>query len=98
MKTIILKMSELRETIVYDEKYVQIDDEGEEVPPTLFDKLGGIEGMKSIINTLFENIMKDPSLSQFYKKSNLDVVKNKYTYFLAMQIGGPFDLMFGDLT
>ena len=41
--------------------------------------------------------MEDPGLSKFYKESNLGVIKNKYTYYLAVQIGAPYDLMFPDL-
>lgn len=50
MKGVILKVSELRDAIVYDEKYVA----NEEVNKSLFDKLGGIDGMKAIVNSLFD--------------------------------------------
>ena len=41
--------------------------------------------------------MDDQELSKFYQNSNLSVVKNKYTYYLAVQLGTPLDLIFPDL-
>ena len=41
--------------------------------------------------------MEDPELSKFYKNSNIGVIKNKYTYYFAAQIGAPLDLQFADI-
>ena len=45
--------------------------------------LSGINGMKAIINSVFEQIQQDSDLRRFYKDCDYGVVKNKYAYFIA---------------
>ena len=58
-----MKVSQLRGAIVFDEQ-LQTQD------LTIYDKVGSIEGLKSIVASLFKMIANDPELSSFYETMN----------------------------
>lgn len=61
--------------MVYDKNY--------EEPQTLFDKIGMIEGIQSIMDSVFKAIMEDEGLAKFYREKNINETKKKYAYFIA---------------
>lgn len=85
-----LKISQLREFLVYQEEEVQ-------ETSTIFSQLGDINGLKQIVTAVFKLIELDPNLSIFYKNKNTATLINKYTYFIANQIGATFDLLPPDI-
>jgi hypothetical protein len=93
MREAMLKISKLRDSIVYDESYKleAIKDK------TLLDELGGIDGLKDIVAKVFKLIANDQVLSKFYKNNKISTIQNKYTYFIANQIGATLDLISPDI-
>ena len=71
--------------MVFDQNYNEIQSE------TLYDKLGSIEGIRNIMETVFKAIMQDEGLAKFYKDKNINEIKKKYSYYIAGQIGGQYD-------
>jgi len=59
-------------------------------PATLFDRIGKIKGLTDIVNVAFQYITENKTLCKFYKGKNIDVIKNKYIYFLAGEMGGEY--------
>jgi truncated hemoglobin YjbI len=88
-----LKISKLRDSIVFDESYKLVATKDK----TLLDKLGGIEGLKEIVANVFKLILNDKVLSKFYQKNKISTIQNKYTYFIANQIGATLDLIAPDI-
>lgn len=70
MREIILKISELREHVVFDEAFVAEPEDKK----TLYERLGQIGGLKAIVKTVFELIKEDDSLFMFYKGLDLGVI------------------------
>ena len=83
-----LKISYLRDALVFDENFQK-----EKIDCTIYDKVGQIEGLKAIVASLFKLIAEDDDLQSFYKQKNNVTTQNKYTYFIANQIGATFDLI-----
>lgn len=52
MRQVILKISELREHIVYDETFVSVEVQDE--ARCLYDRIGKIAGLKAIVANVFE--------------------------------------------
>ena len=46
---------------------------------------------------MFNLILKDNTINYFYKNKNIQTVINKYTYFIANQIGATFNLIAPDI-
>lgn len=45
---------------------------------TLYEKLGGDEGVKIFIDKIFKKIFEDDSLKSFFENSNIELVKEKF--------------------
>jgi hypothetical protein len=49
------------------------------------------------VSGVFKLIVQDKVLSKFYQNKNISTIQNKYTYFIANQIGATFDLIAPDI-
>ena len=83
LKRATLEISNLREVFEKQEVKQAVDKN------TLFGRLGEIEGLTSLMEGVFKEVMKDPELSLSYEGKNLEVLKQKYAYYIAGQMGGP---------
>lgn len=48
-------------------------------PLTLFQNLGGIEGLKVITDKLFERMLSIDDICDFFKKTNIQLQKKKFS-------------------
>ena len=65
MRESMLKISYLRDALVFDENFQQGKKD-----LTIYDKVGQIDGLKAIVASLFKLIGEDDDLQSFYKKKN----------------------------
>mmetsp|Transcript_12194 Transcript_12194/g.18848 ORF Transcript_12194/g.18848 Transcript_12194/m.18848 type:complete len:118 (-) Transcript_12194:521-874(-) len=93
-----MKLGEVREIIVYDETFVANDD-------SLFAQCGKIDGLTKIMTTLFSKIQADTNdedgIAKFYSdkypEGKIDIIKKRYAYYIAGQIGGRYDWLGEDI-
>ena len=57
--------------------------------PTLYDRLGGKEGIHSIVENIWENHTTNPKVKQRYVDSDPEKVKESVRNFFGAGIGGP---------
>ena len=69
LKRATLEISNLREVFEKQEVKQAVDKN------TLFGRLGEIEGLASLMEGVFKEVMKDPELSLSYEGKNLEVLK-----------------------
>tara|TARA_B110000285_G_C14963880_1_gene533044 strand:+ start:261 stop:557 length:297 start_codon:yes stop_codon:yes gene_type:complete len=65
LKEIIEKVSDWRTLMVFDQNYESGEND------TLFVKMGSIEGICNIMESVFKAIMEDEGLAKFYKDKNI---------------------------
>ena len=68
LKEVIQKVSEWRSLMVFDENYKV----GENV--SLYPRIGKIEGIQNIMESVFKAIMQDEGLAKFYKEHDIKVI------------------------
>lgn len=56
---------------------------------TLFEKIGGMDAVKAAVDIFYEKLLKDKSISHFFKGVDLKTQKAKQAAFLAYAFGGP---------
>ena len=54
----------------------------------MYEKLGGEQSLNAVVKLLFEKMLKDGVLSSFFKKINMELLKEKFTKFLIGAFGG----------
>lgn len=59
------------------------------VADTIFQRIGGEEGMKKLIDFQYERVLIDPELRLFFLTSNIDKVKANSVAWLTKAFGGP---------
>lgn len=95
IKIAMLKINIIRENIVFDKDFNATDEQNKE--KSLYERMGKIEGLSKIMQSVFKSIKQDEELFKFYKDKDLGVVQKRYAYYIAGQIGGRFDWMGQDL-
>ena len=56
--------------------------------PTLFDKIGGPEGVKSLVNDFYERVLEDEALAPFFKDVAIGKLQNMQYEFFGAALGG----------
>ena len=56
---------------------------------TLFERLGGAEAVDAAVDIFYEKILKDPSVSGFFKNTDMNHQRQQQKAFLTVAFGGP---------
>ncbi|KAB8334342.1 group 1 truncated hemoglobin [Scytonema tolypothrichoides VB-61278] len=56
---------------------------------TLFDKLGGQQGLEQVVDEFYKRVMADNTLSKFFANTNMDKQRQKQVDFFAKIFDGP---------
>jgi len=60
-----------------------------EKPTTLFDRVGGEQGVKNLVRSFYDRVLKDPELASFFEGASIDrLFKMQYEFFAAA-LDGP---------
>ena len=68
LKEVIQKVSEWRSLMVFDENYKVGEND------SLYTRIGKIEGIQNIMESVFKAIMQDEGLAKFYKEHDIKVI------------------------
>jgi hypothetical protein len=55
---------------------------------SLFNKLGSKNGLKIIVDRLYEKVINDQNITEFFKATLLEMQKTKMVYYLTSALGG----------
>lgn len=58
-------------------------------PLSIYDELGGLEAITSIVERMYEHILADERLAPYFDESNIESLINHQSRFIAMVAGGP---------
>lgn len=58
---------------------------------SIYDRIGGEDGIAQLVESFYERILKDPILSPFFKEVPMDKLERMQREFFAMATGGPAD-------
>ena len=64
----------------------------------LFERLGGSEGLKQIVEEMYRRVLQDDELAPFFKDVSMDRLHNMQFQFLASALDGPVTYAGSDLT
>jgi methyl-accepting chemotaxis protein len=56
---------------------------------TLFDRLGGMDAIATVVERFYERVLADAELSPFFVRTNMVWLKKRQTSFFAQALGGP---------
>jgi hemoglobin len=56
---------------------------------TLYDRLGGHEGIRAVVDDFYDRLVDDPDLGPFFADADLDHLRRTQTAFLCAAAGGP---------
>jgi hemoglobin len=65
---------------------------------TLFDRLGGSEGVAAIVREMYSRVTQDPELAPFFEKTSLERLHRMQYQFLASAFDGPVEYSGAELT
>lgn len=57
--------------------------------PTLYERLGGEEGVRKIVNDILDRNLNNPVIGHHFQKVDMDKLKQLVFEFFSMGIGGP---------
>ncbi len=63
----------------------------------LFDRLGGSEGLKQIVEEMYRRVLQDDELAAFFKDVPMDRLHNMQFQFLSSALDGPVNYAGSDL-
>jgi len=64
---------------------------------SIYDQVGGFVKVRKIIIELYNRVLEDEILSQMFKNSDMALIIDHQTKFLAMLLGGPVSISDNDL-
>lgn len=64
----------------------------------IFDQLGGIEGVKSLIDDFYQRVLADEFLAHFFEKTDMNRLRLMQFEFIASALGGPIQYSGAELT
>ena len=64
---------------------------------TLYERLGGAEGIETIANGLLERHLENPIIAKYFKHLDLDWLRGSVSAFLAAGTGGPANYTGADM-
>lgn len=56
---------------------------------TLYDRLGGRDGIRAVVDDFYDRLVADPDLGPFFDDADLDGLRETQTVFLCAAAGGP---------
>ena len=56
---------------------------------TFYDEIGGMETIRTIVDTFYEGVATDPVLRPMYEEEDLAAAADRFRLFLAQYWGGP---------
>ena len=56
---------------------------------TLFDRIGGEEGVKNLVRSFYDRVLKDSELAPFFEGASIDRLYRMQYEFFAAALGGP---------
>lgn len=57
--------------------------------PSLFDRMGGQEGITGLITSFYERVLEDPELAGFFEKTDMAKLHRMQVEFFSAALGGP---------
>lgn len=60
-----------------------------EKPESLFDRVGGEEGVERLVGVFYERVLADPELAPFFAHAPLDHLRTMQKEFFSEALGGP---------
>ena len=58
-------------------------------PSTIYDRIGGHEGIEAVVEDFYVRVLADEKLSGFFTGTNMNRLKGKQAEFFAAALGGP---------
>lgn len=58
---------------------------------TLYDRLGGQEGIARVVDTFYDRVLADPRVSSFFARTDMERQRRHQTLFLSHVTGGRHD-------
>ena len=56
---------------------------------TLYERLGGYEGIQSVVDDFYDRLVEDEELGSFFEEANMEKLRETQTDFLCEVAGGP---------
>jgi hemoglobin len=56
---------------------------------TLFDRVGGEQGVKNLVRSFYDRVLQDPELAPFFEDASIDRLYRMQYEFFAAALGGP---------
>lgn len=56
---------------------------------TLYDRVGGEQGVKNLVRSFYDRVLKDPELAPFFETASLDRLFRMQSEFFGAALGGP---------
>lgn len=56
---------------------------------TLYDRLGGRDGIRAVVDDFYDRLVADPDLGPFFDDADLERLRETQTVFLCAAAGGP---------
>jgi len=56
---------------------------------TLYDRLGGRDGIRAVVDDFYDRLVADDDLGQFFADSDMELLRRTQTDFLCEAAGGP---------
>ncbi len=56
---------------------------------TLFDRIGGEQGVKNLVRSFYDRVLKDPELAMFFENASIDRLYAMQYEFFAAALDGP---------
>jgi hemoglobin len=64
----------------------------------IFDQLGGVDGVKSLIEDFYERVLADEYLAHFFERTDMQRLRKMQFEFIASALGGPVHYSGAELT
>ncbi|MDG2224100.1 MAG: group 1 truncated hemoglobin [Rubripirellula sp.] len=65
---------------------------------TLFERMGGAEGIAELVREMYARVQRDPELAPFFEKVSMDRLVRMQYQFMASALDGPSDYTGAELT
>ena len=56
---------------------------------TLYDRLGGYDGIRSVVDEFYDRLLADEELAPFFENADMEKLRETQTDFLCEAAGGP---------
>lgn len=72
----------------FSEERIRVPEQPAEQSP-LFDRLGGMQGIKQVVDRFYDKIMADDRVKGFFEGVDMERQRRHQTAFVAFAVGGP---------